>query len=62
MQKAFFIRVYPSPTPFFLIKLVEFQWSTLVGKRVRKQFGKKLFEGDVIEYDADKNCYKVIFT
>ena len=36
-------------------------WSGMVGKKIRKKFGRKFFDGDVVEYDSNKHLFKVFF-
>lgn len=33
----------------------------LVGRKIRKKFGRKFFEGEVVEYDSELNWYKVVY-
>ena len=33
----------------------------LVGKQVRKKFGKDYFKGDVVSYDSENDNYRVVF-
>lgn len=43
------------------LELLHAQGKSLLGQKVRKKFGRKHFEGEIISFDPELNWYKVIY-